>query len=136
MFSRRVLEARSLLQLERSCDRTDCLHGSRRAPSQTSITAYAAPATVGSVDCLAGARAIRAAPMTTSTAESISSPRAMKFRTAWSDITAACAKLDHAVNAIRLRWLRRITGCLQQEDAERNIETHHHHRQRRVLLHH
>src|ERR1700675_4557642 len=46
--------------------------------------------------------AIRATPMTTSTADPNSSPRATRFRKAWNDITAAWAKLDHAVKAIRL----------------------------------
>jgi Domain of unknown function (DUF6431) len=54
--------------------------------------------------CAALASAMKAIPMTTSTTEPMSSPRATRFRNAWKDMTAAWAKLDHAVNAIRLRF--------------------------------
>ena len=47
---------------------------------------------------------IRAKPIITSTADPISSLRAIRLVSAWNDMRAACAKLDHAVKAIRLRW--------------------------------
>src|ERR1035437_2004613 len=68
------------------------------------MRAYATTAEARSTDCFAGAKAIKATPMTTSTADPISSPRAIRFRKAWNDITAAWAKLDHAEKAIRLRF--------------------------------
>ncbi len=49
-------------------------------------------------------KTIRATPMMISAATPISSPRATRFRNAWYDMTAAWAKLDHAVKAIRLRF--------------------------------
>src|SRR5208283_1028172 len=66
--------------------------------------AYGEAADDRSPNCFAGASAIKATPMTTSTADPISSPREIKLRNAWNDMTAAWAKLDHAVNAIRLRF--------------------------------
>jgi hypothetical protein len=42
--------------------------------------------------------------MKTSTADPISSPRAIRLRNAWNDMMAAWAKLDHALKAIRLRF--------------------------------
>ena len=37
------------------------------------------------------------------TADPISSLRAIMLSNAWNDISPACAKLDHAANAMRLR---------------------------------
>jgi len=65
---------------------------------------YATTAEGRSTGCFAGASAINATPMMTSTADPISSPCATRFRNAWYDMTAAWAKLDHAVKAIRLRF--------------------------------
>jgi hypothetical protein len=47
---------------------------------------------------------IRETPMTISTAAPISSPRWIGLRNACDLITAAWAKLDHAVKVIRLRF--------------------------------
>src|SRR5437868_10728699 len=55
-------------------------------------------------DSFAGASAIRATPMTTSTADPIRNPvRWLAISNANIDIVTACAKLDHAAKAIRLR---------------------------------
>src|SRR6266853_4855182 len=63
---------------------------------------YAPAADAGSPDCFAGASTIRATPMMTRAATPSSSPRGMKLRNACTAISAAWAKLDHAVKAIRL----------------------------------
>src|SRR5215831_5827201 len=64
---------------------------------------YAPTADTRSTGCFAGASTIRARPIPTNRADPISSLRAMKLWSAWNDMTAAWAKLDHAVKAMRLR---------------------------------
>jgi hypothetical protein len=51
-----------------------------------------------------GASTIKAIPMMTSTADPTSSVRWIRLRNTCTAISAACAKLDHAVKAIRLRF--------------------------------
>src|SRR6267143_1945511 len=51
-----------------------------------------------------GANTIRDTPMMTSAATPHSSPRAIRLRNACTAISAAWAKLDHAVKAMRLRF--------------------------------
>src|ERR1700732_4213903 len=64
---------------------------------------YTVTTDIFSAVCFAGASAIRATPMTTSTADPTSSPRAIKPAKACTAIRIAWTKLDHAVKAIRLR---------------------------------
>ena len=56
-----------------------------------------------STGCFAGASAIRATPIRMNTADPMSSLRSIILSNACKDIIPAWAKLDHAVNAIRLR---------------------------------
>src|SRR5579863_10135482 len=65
---------------------------------------YVTGADSRSTDSFAGANPIRAMPTTTSTAEPMSSPRAISPAKACPAISIARTKLDHAVNAIRLRF--------------------------------
>jgi hypothetical protein len=75
--------------------------GSKGDPVET-CQSYAATEEGRSTPCFAGASTIRATPITTSTAEPISSPRAISLAKACPAISIAWTKLDHAVNAIRL----------------------------------
>src|ERR1039458_5774196 len=68
------------------------------------LRAYATTADARAAGCFAGASTIRATPMMTRAAEPQSSPRTIRLRNAWNDMTAAWAKLDQAVKAIRLRF--------------------------------
>ena len=61
--------------------------------------------------------------MITSTSDPISSPRAMRFRKAWSGITAACAKLEHAVQRDQAAVLRKITRFQDRNRPNEIIES-------------
>src|ERR1017187_4476190 len=65
---------------------------------------YTTAADTCSTVFLPGAKAIKATPITTSTAEPMSSPRAIRLAKACPAISIAWTKLDHAVNAIKLRF--------------------------------
>ena len=73
--------------------------------------AYATTEEARSAVCFIGVNAISDVPITTKVATPKSSRRAITFRYACTPITVACAKLDHAVNAIGF-CVR--TGCGMQ----------------------
>ena len=64
---------------------------------------------------VAGASATKATPMIASTTDPISSLRAIMLSNAWKDITAACAKLDHAAKAIRLRCAEGLRDAISKK---------------------
>src|SRR6476661_5558047 len=72
-------------------------------PSGSLEDAYIAAVDTRSDD-FGGASKIRTTPMTTNAATPHSSPRGMRLRSACTAISAAWARLDHAVKAIRLRF--------------------------------
>jgi hypothetical protein len=89
------------------------------------VRAYATAGDARSTD-FAGASTIKATPMTTSTADPIRNPvRWLGISSPSIDIATACAKLDHAAKAIRLRFADGFRTD-EQENAERDIEAKHH----------
>ena len=79
---------------------------------------HTATAAVDSTDRFAGANAIRATPITTSTAEPPKKPaRSLSCLgcNASADITTACANLDHAVKAIRLRFAAGLRTAINKK---------------------
>ena len=81
-------------------NRLACCSSKRLCHLQTYVAGDASRST----ELFAGANTIRVTPMTTSTADAIRNPpRWLAISSPSIDIATACAKLDHAAKAIKLR---------------------------------